>query len=57
MKTLNQNELEQVAGCYRWSDFLKDLKDFWKDMGKGCSKAGDDISDAWKKARDAVHDN
>ena len=42
MKTLNQKELEQVAGGYRWSDFRK---------------AGDDISDAWKKARDAVHDN
>lgn len=57
MKTLNQKELEQVTGGYRWSDFRKDWKDFWKEMGKGFSKAGDDISDAWKKARDAVHDN
>ena len=35
MKTLNQKELEQVAGGYRWSDFRKDWKDFWKEMGKG----------------------
>ena len=44
MKTLNQKELEQVAGGYRWSDFRKDWKDFWEEMGKGFSKAGDDIS-------------